>query len=292
MAASTVSVLGLGEMGAALASAFVSNSHPTTVWNRTVSKATDLVQRGAILASSPAECIRASSELVVVCLVNHDAVKETLLSEATLAALEGKTLVNLTNGTPAQAREMASLVAAHRVEYIHGGIMAVPSMIGTPAAFILYSSSSSTFESVESTLGVLGRVNFVSGEDVGRASLLDMALLSGMYGMFSGAVHAIALAKSSGMPGSEFARDLLVPWLSAMAQSVGRLGQEADEGRYPSGGSGLGMQVAAMPNLVAASREAGVWEGMLLPIMGLMERRVAAGGVHEGLGALVEEMCR
>ncbi|KAK2804708.1 hypothetical protein FQN49_008847, partial [Arthroderma sp. PD_2] len=198
-ASKTVSVLGLGEMGAALASAFISNSHPTTVWNRTASKAADLVQRGASLAPSPAECIRASSGPVVVCLLNHDAVKETLLSEEALAALKGKTLVNLTNGTPAQAREMSRLAAANQAEYIHGGIMAVPSMVGTPAAFVLYSSTSkSKFSSIEPTLTALGKANFVSGEDAGRASLLDMALLSGMYGMFSGAVHSIALAKSSG----------------------------------------------------------------------------------------------
>ncbi|MFC7722700.1 NAD(P)-binding domain-containing protein [Nonomuraea recticatena] len=34
-----VTVLGLGSMGTALAEAFIEAGHPTTVWNRTASKA-------------------------------------------------------------------------------------------------------------------------------------------------------------------------------------------------------------------------------------------------------------
>lgn len=37
--ASPVTVLGLGAMGTALATAFLTNGHPTTVWNRTRTRA-------------------------------------------------------------------------------------------------------------------------------------------------------------------------------------------------------------------------------------------------------------
>ncbi len=96
-----VSVIGLGTMGSALADGFLKLGHPTTVWNRSPEKADALVAKGALRASSVADAV-AASELVVVCLLNYDAVSEAL--SPARDALSGRVLVNLTNGTPAQAR--------------------------------------------------------------------------------------------------------------------------------------------------------------------------------------------
>src|SRR5690606_37575949 len=68
-----VTVLGLGLMGRALAGAFLRDGHPTTVWNRTVEKAGDLVGQGARLAASPGEAV-AAAPLTVICVSDHDAV--------------------------------------------------------------------------------------------------------------------------------------------------------------------------------------------------------------------------
>jgi 3-hydroxyisobutyrate dehydrogenase-like beta-hydroxyacid dehydrogenase len=56
---STVSVIGLGAMGRALAAAFLSAGHRTTVWNRTGGRAGDLVGKGAIEAATVAEAVAA-----------------------------------------------------------------------------------------------------------------------------------------------------------------------------------------------------------------------------------------
>lgn len=44
-----LSVIGLGRMGAALASALLANINRVTVWNRTPEKAEALVGKGAVL---------------------------------------------------------------------------------------------------------------------------------------------------------------------------------------------------------------------------------------------------
>ncbi|CAI8817279.1 hypothetical protein EMIT07CA2_210054 [Brevibacillus sp. IT-7CA2] len=51
----SVSVIGLGNMGVALADAFLKGGHPTTVWNRSADRAKGLVEKGAVLAGSVAE---------------------------------------------------------------------------------------------------------------------------------------------------------------------------------------------------------------------------------------------
>src|SRR5687768_1381862 len=99
--ATPVTVLGLGAMGSAIARTFVDRGHPTTVWNRTAGKATALVDAGAAAAGTAAEAV-AASDLVVLCVLDYDAVDDVLGGVGD--AISGRALVNLTSGSPERAR--------------------------------------------------------------------------------------------------------------------------------------------------------------------------------------------
>jgi 3-hydroxyisobutyrate dehydrogenase-like beta-hydroxyacid dehydrogenase len=245
-----VSMIGLGAMGRALASALLAAGHPMTVWNRTPGRAEALVADGATLAPSAADAV-AAGELAIVCLLDDDAVREVLGP----IELAGATIVNLTNGTPAQARDTAAWVVERGGRYVDGGIMAVPPMIGGPAAFILYSGDEAAFERAEPVVRGLGRPMFV-GTDAGLASLHDLALLSGMAGIFAGTRHALAMVGSEGVEPVAFATSLLVPWLEAMVAHVPEAaGQEAS---FASEDSNAAMQLIGLQNIITASRAQGV----------------------------------
>ena len=156
-----VTVLGLGAMGTALARAFLAAGHPTTVWNRTPGRSPELDTLGATRAATAAEAV-AASPLVVVCLLVDATVRSTLDG----LDLTGRTVANLTNGTPAQARDTATWAAAAGASYLDGGIMAVPAMIGGPAAFIFYSGSPVAFERHQADLAAMARPEYV-GSDPG-----------------------------------------------------------------------------------------------------------------------------
>jgi glutamyl-tRNA reductase len=64
-----VTVIGLGEMGTALAGVFLEGGHPTTVWNRTPEKADALVAKGARWAVTVRDAV-AASPLVVVSVIS------------------------------------------------------------------------------------------------------------------------------------------------------------------------------------------------------------------------------
>ncbi|GAA1931975.1 hypothetical protein GCM10009837_67100 [Streptomyces durmitorensis] len=74
---STVSVIGLGQMGTRLAQAFLTTGHATTVWNRSAAKADALVTQGAVRAATVEEAV-AASPLVVVCLPDYATVSDLL----------------------------------------------------------------------------------------------------------------------------------------------------------------------------------------------------------------------
>jgi len=84
----------------AMCRALLAAGHPITVWNRTAHRVDDLVRDGAVRADTITEAVRAS-ELVIVCVLDYAAVRDALAPAA--AELAGRTVVNLTNGTPAEA---------------------------------------------------------------------------------------------------------------------------------------------------------------------------------------------
>ncbi|MFK4090413.1 NAD(P)-dependent oxidoreductase [Kribbella sp. NPDC020789] len=273
-----VTVLGLGTMGTALARAFLAAGHPTTVWNRTPGRSPELT--GAVRAATAAEAV-AASPLVVACLLVDSTVRDTLQG----VDLTGKVVVNLTNGTPDQARALE--MALQGASYLDGGIMAVPAMIGGPHAFLLYSGDPQAFEQHQPALAVLGRPVYV-GADAGLAALYDIALLSAMYGMFGGAQHALALMRSAKIPTAEFTEQLLLPWLTAMLGSVPRMAADLDDPPEPgTAGSNLAMQAAAYHNLIDTAVGQGVDPMLLKPMGELLQKAVASGHGDEDLAALI-----
>lgn len=77
MTGSSVTVLGLGARGRALAGAFRHAGRSITVWNRTPSKTGELVAIGARHAGTVADAVR-ENPLTVVCLLDYDAVRQAL----------------------------------------------------------------------------------------------------------------------------------------------------------------------------------------------------------------------
>ncbi|MDP9869646.1 MULTISPECIES: NAD(P)-dependent oxidoreductase [Streptosporangium] len=278
-----VTVVGLGLMGQALAAAFLAAGHPTTVWNRTAGKADDLVARGAVRAATVAEAV-AASPLTVVCVVTYEAVDDVL--DAAGGGLAGRVLVNLTNGTPGQARRTGARVAGLGADYVDGGIMAVPQMIAGPGALILYSGARAAFETHRQALEVLGEARYLDG-DPGTAPLYDLALLTAMYGMFGGFYQSLAMVRAAGIKAEEFT-PMVTAWLAAMAASMPAAAAEVDAGEYATKVSNLAMNQAAFPNFIDANRALGLSPDLLLPIKALIDRAVAEGHGGDGLARLVE----
>ncbi|MFC4564574.1 NAD(P)-dependent oxidoreductase [Nocardiopsis mangrovi] len=284
-----VTLLGLGAMGTAMARTWLAAGYPLTVWNRTAARAEPLAAEGAKVAATAAEAV-AASRLVVVCLLDDASVGEALAD----ADLAGKDVVNLTSGSPAQARARAEWARERGARFLDGGIMAIPPMIGVPdsGGYVFYSGSGELFQEHGTALTVPTGATYV-GENPGHAALLDVALLSAMYGMFAGVEHAFALVrKEEGIAPKEFA-PLLVGWLTAMSGAVHGIAEQLESGDYTTGvASNLAMIVAGNPTLLATAEEQGVSTELLAPYLTLMERLLAEGHGDEGTAGVVDLLTR
>ncbi|GIG86839.1 NAD(P)-dependent oxidoreductase [Plantactinospora endophytica] len=279
-----VTVVGLGLMGQALASTFLRNGHPTTVWNRTAAKATELVAQGARLADSPADAV-AASPLVVVCVSNYDAVHELL--DPLGDALDGRVLVNLTSGTSEAARQTAEWVT-QRGGYLDGAIMAVPPAIGTAEATVFYSGPQAVFDRHESTLRVLGAGTTYLGADYGLSSLHDVALLGAMWGVANSFLQGAALVGTAGVPASTFA-SIAGPLIGTVNGWLPDLARQIDKGDYAARDATIDTHLGTMEHLVRESESVGVNADLPRLVKALAGRAVADGHGGSDYAAMIEQ---
>src|SRR5277367_1742230 len=116
-------------MGTALVRAFAAAGHTVVAWNRTPERAEPL-RTVATLASTPATAARDAS-LLVASLTDYGVCGQVLFTAEMGESLRGKTVVQLTSGTPANARTGAAWAAQHGVYYLDGAILAQPNLIAT-----------------------------------------------------------------------------------------------------------------------------------------------------------------
>ncbi|BDU06716.1 NAD(P)-dependent oxidoreductase [Nocardia cyriacigeorgica] len=276
---SPVTVLGLGAMGQAFAATLLKGGRTVTVWNRTPGKDGDLVAAGASSAASLTEAVTASP-VIIVLLLDHASVHATL--EPVAAQLAGRQVINLTSTTPEESRASAAWAAAHGIDYLDGGIMAVPPMIGQPGASILYSGDQAVFDQNQATLELLAAAEYF-GADAGLASTLDFSLLSAMYGMFGGFFNGVAMTRSVGVSAQDYA-ERAAAWVTAMAQLLPDYGKLIDARDYGNGVQDIAFHKPAVDAIVRATRDAGAAPDFLTPMRHLIDRQIA-----EGNGALAFE---
>ncbi|OXM68191.1 MULTISPECIES: NAD(P)-dependent oxidoreductase [Amycolatopsis] len=276
-----ITVLGLGEMGSAIARVFLDRGYRTTVWNRTASKAAPLVEAGATTAPTAAEAV-AASQLVVVCLLDGTAVDEVLSTLGDTA--QGKVLVNVTSGSPDQARAYERWAHEHGAQYIDGKIMGDPPYVGTPNARFLFSGSA--FEAHRDALNLLGAVSY-HGDDAGAAAVEFLAQVAMGYEVLLGFLHTLKLVRSEGADVTGFA-DRFAASLTAYQPLLTSIAKAVESREYPPDLGPLDVQFALMDDLIGHRESVGVEAVRMRETRELMARRIADGHGGEGFSGVYE----
>ncbi|XCW02419.1 NAD(P)-binding domain-containing protein [Streptomyces sp. HUAS MG47] len=282
-AGSQITVLGLGDMGSAIARTFVARGFRTTVWNRTTARTEPLVEVGATAAPTAAEAV-AASPLVVVCLLDGTAVDQVLASVA--SAVAGKTLVNVTSGSPAQARANERWAREHGAEYIDGKIMGDPPYVGTDHIMFPFSGSPTAYETHEPTLRTLGGIAY-HGEDPGAAAVEFMAQVAFSYELLIGFLHVLKLVRSEGFDVAAFT-ERAAGSLAVFPSLLNSMAQAVKSGEYGPDLGSLDVQAALMNDMIGHRAAQGVEAVRMREIKDLMDRRIAAGHGDQGFSSLFE----
>ena len=200
---SDITVIGLGLMGTALARAIQRAGHDLTVWNRSPAKMQPFINDGVSGASDVVSAI-AASPVILICIDNYAVTNAMLRTDAVAPLLAGRTVVQLSTGTPKEAHGASEWMTAHQALYLDGAILAGPKNIGTGDAQILLSGNDAAYQQAGKMLECLGGTVRYLGTNVRAASALDLAWLTTYYCQFMAVIHAANLLKSEDVELDDF----------------------------------------------------------------------------------------
>jgi len=270
-----VTVIGTGRMGSALAAALFHKGFATTIWNRTASKTEPLARLGLRVAHTVVEAVR-ESDVVIVNISDYNTTLELLQHPDVESALRGKILVQLSSGTPKEARQMESWARQKEIAYLDGAIASYPIGIGTSECTIFYSGSTELFERVKPVLTAFGDNALLVGSEIGQASALDVAMLTFTLGAMFGFLQGHIVCEAENLPTEEFMQSVrgLMPVLEGLVNDIsGRL-QKKD---YGGDQASIESWSVAPRELIGWCKDRGVDHSIADAYLGLMDKAIRNG---------------
>lgn len=281
---SEVSVIGLGDMGAAIAAALIDSGRTVTVWNRTAAKANPLIERGALPAATAVDAVEAS-QTVVVCLDNHDVSMSVL--EPSSTAIAGKTLVQLTSDTGTAADEMAAWATSAGADYLDGVILAYPSDMGKSEASILLAGSSLAWAHAERLMHDIAGGSTYLGDNVRVPSMLSAAAIAPLMGAILGAVQGAVLCESEEFPVDDYAA-MVTQLAPVFIDQMQRMLSSIAEDRFDQAEAALKTYASSISDRTEESLARGVNVEFYGFVNELLNRAIGNGLGDEELSAIIK----
>jgi 3-hydroxyisobutyrate dehydrogenase-like beta-hydroxyacid dehydrogenase len=276
---SDVSVIGLGNMGSAIARALQEKGCSVTVWNRSPEKASSLVELGAVLAPNPSAAISASP-LSIVCVTNYEAANHVL--GETRNDLSGKLLVQVTTGSPQEARASETWAHEHGADYLDCAITGSPNSIGTPSAHVLVAGREVVFRKAEAILRLLASNLDYKGEPIGLASAWEMIYIMHYYGMFLSLLHSVQICQVEGIPLAEY-----ISLLSKQGKNYERwLCENIQSGNYQETSAPLELWAGGIKHIAQHAQDSDINAEFVELAARLFQRAIDAGYAREEVSAL------
>ena len=282
---SEISTLGLGLMGSALARSFVEARHSVTIWNRSTAKTHALVQLGATAANSVSAAI-AASPVVLICIDSYQSTHTLFDTADVIRLLPGKVIVQLSTGSPNEARSAGAWFSSHGAWYLDGAILGGPANIATSRAMILYSGPRELFDRCSALLGVLGQGKRFVGANIGAAAAIDMAWLARHCGTYAGVAHGVLICEVEGADLEVYAS------LFAESDTARSMIDVIREGAFANPPATLSVWHTALRRLQEQARDTGIRSEVPDLLSSILARAAAAGFGDQHIAAIVKVLRR
>jgi 3-hydroxyisobutyrate dehydrogenase-like beta-hydroxyacid dehydrogenase len=192
----TVGLIGLGNMGAAIAERLLDAGYQLVVHNRTPEKAEALAARGAAVANTPADLV-GQVDIVLTSLADDEAL-EAVAAKVVAAARPGTVLVDISTVSPAASARVASSAEAASVPYLRAPVSGNPTVVRAGNLSFIVSGARETFERVEPVIRAIGpTVHHVGdGEQARIVKLAINLMIAGLAQLIS---EALVLGEAAGV---------------------------------------------------------------------------------------------
>jgi 3-hydroxyisobutyrate dehydrogenase-like beta-hydroxyacid dehydrogenase len=200
-----IGLIGLGLMGRPMGMNLLKAGHKLTVWNRTASRAQELVAAGASLAKTPREAA-AEAEILLTMVSDPPALEEVLWghegkNDGALGGLRaGSIYIDSSTVSPALVRKIAAACAERQVRFLDAPVTGGDWGAREGNLVFMIGGDAATLKEVEPILGVMGKKWFHLGPN-GAGQTIKLAM-NGILALQVGAMaEALALVTRAGLPG-------------------------------------------------------------------------------------------
>ena len=279
-----VSVIGLGDMGSALAHTLLKNGYSVTVWNRSTDKANPLTAAGAVLAGSVDEAI-AASPATITCITSHD--RTIQLLENLSISLEGKTIIELSTGGITEAETLSQLLSEKGADWLIGAISGYPSSVGNKELVLIMAGNQDVWERWSELINTLGGSSVRVGDQASMIPTLFAALFTTRQGFMFGMIYGGLVCKKAGISLEAFARQ--VPMTMGVLPSYHQYFSDSvvDE-KFESSEASMTTYAAALDDALSTFETLEVSSELPTLFSELAHKGIAAGLNEKALTALIE----
>ncbi|MGX5181479.1 NAD(P)-dependent oxidoreductase [Streptomyces avermitilis] len=200
----TVSVLGTGIMGAAMARNLARAGHTVRAWNRTRAKAEPLAADGAHIADTPAEAVE-GADVVLTMLHDGDAVLG-VMGQAAPALRPGTAWIQSTTAGLDALTGLADFAREHRLAFFDAPVLGTRQPAEAGQLVVLAAGPTESRETVTPVFDAVGSRTLWTGEDgaAGSATRLKLVANSWVIAATNATGEVLALAKALGVDPRNF----------------------------------------------------------------------------------------
>jgi len=210
-----ISLIGLGLMGRPMGMNLLKAGYALTVWNRTASRAEELVAAGAKLAKSPQEAA-ASADFFLTMVSDPPALEQILWGPngAMQALRRGAIYVDSSTVSPALARKTAAACAERGVRFLDAPVTGGDWGAKKGELVFMIGGDAETLKEAEPILSVMGKKLFHLGPH-GAGQTIKLAMNMILALQVDALAEALALVTRAGIQGEK----LVEVMQSTMARS-------------------------------------------------------------------------
>ncbi|MET9132234.1 NAD(P)-dependent oxidoreductase [Streptomyces antibioticus] len=200
----TVSVLGTGIMGAAMARNLARAGHTVRAWNRTRAKAEPLAADGVAVAATPADAVR-DADVVLTMLYDGPAALD-VLREAAPALRPGAVWAQSTTAGIEAVAELADFAAEHGLVFFDAPVLGTRRPAEDGLLTVLAAGPPAHREAVAPVFDAVGARTVWTGEDgrEGSATRLKLVANSWVLAATAAAGEVLALSQALGVDPEAF----------------------------------------------------------------------------------------
>ena len=199
-----IGLVGTGMLGEAVGLHLLESGHSLTAYNRTKSKTANLEKNGATVSDTP-KYVSESSELVITCVKDTDAVEQVLFGQDGIVAgkHEGLAVADMSTINPSSAIQNSKRLGQEGIDSLEIPVMGGPNVAIDGKLVLMASGDRDVFDKYKQVFDTIANKTFFLGKS-GSAHSIKIAMNLQISLLALALAEGITLTKKAGFDPEKF----------------------------------------------------------------------------------------